>query len=195
MATHSSVLAWRIPGTGQPGRLQSMGSRRVRHDWSDLAAAAAAAFLKGNSISLKKHLLIKIWMSALSPFPFFLLKPSSNSRIPQLTVLSWSATTMLTWQPASLFLGNFFSWYPRSCLRLKPSPEIQCGNLPLSAMIRLYVKHWSKCQTKETKIPSLTEDDCLTQLTSVCPPNSSLLCYIYSGTWTIPLIFRLVANC
>ena len=39
MATHSSVLAWRIPGTGEPGRLQSMGSHRVRHDWSDLAAA------------------------------------------------------------------------------------------------------------------------------------------------------------
>ena len=42
MATHSSVLAWRIPGTGEPGGLQSMGSNRVGHDWSDLAAAAAA---------------------------------------------------------------------------------------------------------------------------------------------------------
>ena len=41
MATHSSVLAWRIPGTGEPGGLPSMGSHRVRHDWSDLAAAAA----------------------------------------------------------------------------------------------------------------------------------------------------------
>ena len=42
MATHSSVLAWRIPGTGEPGGLPSMGSHRVGHDWSDLAAAAAA---------------------------------------------------------------------------------------------------------------------------------------------------------
>ena len=40
MATHSSVLAWRIPGTGEPGGLPSMGLHRVRHDWSDLAAAA-----------------------------------------------------------------------------------------------------------------------------------------------------------
>ena len=40
MAAHSSVLAWRIPGTGEPGGLPSMGSRRVEHDWSDLAAAA-----------------------------------------------------------------------------------------------------------------------------------------------------------
>ena len=43
MATHSSVLAWRIPGTGEPGGLPSMGSHRVGHDRSDLAAAAAAA--------------------------------------------------------------------------------------------------------------------------------------------------------
>ena len=40
MATHSSVPAWRIPGTGKPGELPSMGSHRVGHDWSDLAAAA-----------------------------------------------------------------------------------------------------------------------------------------------------------
>ena len=41
MATHSSVLAWRIPGMGEPGGLLSLGSHRVGHDWSDLAAAAA----------------------------------------------------------------------------------------------------------------------------------------------------------
>ena len=40
MATHSSVLAWRIPGIGEPGGLLSMGSHRVGHDWSNLAAAA-----------------------------------------------------------------------------------------------------------------------------------------------------------
>ena len=41
MATHSSVLAWRIPWTVEPGGLPSVGLHRVRHDWSDLAAAAA----------------------------------------------------------------------------------------------------------------------------------------------------------
>ena len=40
-ATHSSVLAWRIPGTGEPGGLLSMGSHRVRHDWSALAGRQA----------------------------------------------------------------------------------------------------------------------------------------------------------
>ena len=44
MATHSSVLAWRIPGTGEPGGLPSMGSHRVGHDCSDLGAAAARPF-------------------------------------------------------------------------------------------------------------------------------------------------------
>ena len=45
MVTHSSILTWRIPGTGEPGGLPSMGSHRVGHEWSDLAAAAAAACL------------------------------------------------------------------------------------------------------------------------------------------------------
>ena len=41
MATHSSILAWRIPGTEEPGGLQPMGEHTVRHDWSNLVAAAA----------------------------------------------------------------------------------------------------------------------------------------------------------
>ena len=36
MATHSSILAWRLPGKDEPGGLQSMGSQRVRHDWTTL---------------------------------------------------------------------------------------------------------------------------------------------------------------
>ena len=56
MATHSSVLAWRIPGTAEPGGLPSMGSHRVRHDWSNLAEAAAGGFwLSGNPGTGKNH--------------------------------------------------------------------------------------------------------------------------------------------
>ena len=55
MATHSSVLAWRIPGTGEPGGLPSMGSHTVRHDWSDLAAAAVALTLGFIDINLLIH--------------------------------------------------------------------------------------------------------------------------------------------
>ena len=46
MATHSNIPAWRIPGTGEPGGLPSMGSHRVRYDRSDLAAATAVEMLK-----------------------------------------------------------------------------------------------------------------------------------------------------
>ena len=57
MATHPSVLVWRIPGTGEPGGLPSMGLHRVRHDWRDLAAAAAEIvyhFNNGYCMSLGK---------------------------------------------------------------------------------------------------------------------------------------------
>ena len=54
MATHSSVLVWRIPGISEPGGLPSMGSHRVGHDWSDLAAVAAEWYRWGCEI-LKEH--------------------------------------------------------------------------------------------------------------------------------------------
>ena len=56
MATHSSVFAWRTPGTGEPGGLPSMGSHRVGHDGSDLEAAAAA---DSKYVSLKGNLMQK----------------------------------------------------------------------------------------------------------------------------------------
>ena len=52
METHSRILAWRTPGTGEPGGLPSMGLYRVGHDWSDLAAAAAV----GNNDKNKNYL-------------------------------------------------------------------------------------------------------------------------------------------
>ena len=67
MATHSSILAWRIPGTGEPGGLPSMGSHRVRHDSSDLAAVAATALIttgggqgEVNTFEIPHHILPKV---------------------------------------------------------------------------------------------------------------------------------------
>ena len=57
MASHSSVLAWRIPGTGEPGGLPSMGSHRVGHDWSDLAAAVTSPLEK----EMATHSSILTW--------------------------------------------------------------------------------------------------------------------------------------
>ena len=68
MATYSSVLVWRIPGTGEPGELLSMGSHRVGHDWSDLAAAAAGALLRWQGDI--PHPGFPAWTSrSLSPSP------------------------------------------------------------------------------------------------------------------------------
>ena len=60
MATHSSVLAWRIPGTGEPDGLPSMGLHRVRHNWSDLAAAAEGTLRSYKLICLKNISNIKV---------------------------------------------------------------------------------------------------------------------------------------
>ena len=68
MATHSSVLAWRIPGTGKPGGLPSMESYRVGHNWSDLAAAAT----KSHFLYLfffKRNVIIKYISSVAQSYP------------------------------------------------------------------------------------------------------------------------------
>ena len=54
MVTHSNVLAWRIPGTAEPGGLPSMGSHRVGHDCSDMTEAAAAGTIKEHALNFKK---------------------------------------------------------------------------------------------------------------------------------------------
>ena len=52
-ATHSSIFAWRIPWTEEPGRLQSMGSQRVGHDRRDLAHSTISEFRGKNTLYLK----------------------------------------------------------------------------------------------------------------------------------------------
>ena len=67
MATHSSVLAWRIPGTGEPGGLLSMGSHRVGHDWSDLAAAAAPHSSPGLCVDIVTLALLSVILHFQDP--------------------------------------------------------------------------------------------------------------------------------
>ena len=71
MATHSSVLAWRIPGMEEPGGLPSMGLHRVGHNWYDLAAAAAVRSNHKDlcsiiSIYLKKKRKMKTWLYTIT---------------------------------------------------------------------------------------------------------------------------------
>ena len=107
MATHSSVLAWRIPGTGKPGELPSLGSHRVGHDWSDLAAVAAAAVLSKfrilaiiTTIQCWKVFIIqdgKCWVMVNSHLPI-------SSRSPFLSINSHSP-----------FLSPSRSWVTQMC--------------------------------------------------------------------------------
>jgi len=67
MATHSSVLAWRIPRMGEPGGLPSMGSHRVRHDWSDLHAIKWASPVAqwSKNLPAMKETWHKLWVQSL----------------------------------------------------------------------------------------------------------------------------------
>ena len=105
MATHSSILAWRIPGTGEPGGLPSMGSHRVGHDWSDLAAAAAAAVIKELFL---KHLFqqCSVWVILGQTCVFSVpSKKSLEEKGPERTVL-------IMWQN---FHTHFIIWYILVC--------------------------------------------------------------------------------
>ena len=83
MATHSSVLAWRIPETGEPGGLPSIGSHRVGHDWSDLAAHSIRWPLYSGLYPLSKiifhcfqlHILISKLINSSPNVPYFYLAP------------------------------------------------------------------------------------------------------------------------
>ena len=77
MATHSSVLAWRIPGTGEPGGLPSMGSHRVGHDWSDLAASLFLWYCTCQIQFISKHGLLQRLPNYTSYFSFFHLPHDS----------------------------------------------------------------------------------------------------------------------
>ena len=85
MATHSSVFAWRVPGTGEPGGLPSMGSHRVGHNWGDSAAAAAAVCV--------------CHCYSLSLFHLFL--PHPRSQVHSLHLCLYSC-------PANRFISNIF---------------------------------------------------------------------------------------
>ena len=65
MATHSSVLAWRIPGMGEPDGLPSMWLHRVGHDWSDLAAAAPVIQSEWSKSKREKQIYINRYMWSL----------------------------------------------------------------------------------------------------------------------------------
>ena len=92
MATHSSVLAWRIPGTGEPGGLPSKGSHRVGHDWSDLAAAAVWWYYHLRNLGFSAlHLKANIWETNVGRKGKIPLLKSKN----QLLTVKWGSKSFL----------------------------------------------------------------------------------------------------
>ena len=101
IATHSSVLAWRIPGMGEPRWLPSMGSHRVGHDWSDLAAAAAAdSILKSRDITLptKFHLVkAMVFQVVLYVCESWTIKKAECQRIDAFELWCWRRLLRVPW--------------------------------------------------------------------------------------------------
>ena len=92
MATHSSVLAWRIPGTGEPGGLPSPGSHRVGQDWSDLATAAADSIFKSRDITLPaKVRLVKgmVFPIVMYGYESWTIKKAEHQRIDASELWCW----------------------------------------------------------------------------------------------------------
>ena len=90
MATHSSVLTWRIPGTGEPGGLPSMGSHRVGHDWSDLAVAVRQ--------------FINVWISYILAYYHLLYNYKLNIFIPN--YLEKNFIILISIMPLTPYLFN-----------------------------------------------------------------------------------------
>ena len=135
MATHSSILAWRIPGTGKPGGLPSMGSHGIGHDWSDLAAAAWCVCvcvcvcvylyeLNSGLVGLKYiheiYLLIGIISLNAACSPFFLvfplelilieLKTMTEFLIPSLHLCLKFSFIFFIFISLCCILGDFLRW-------------------------------------------------------------------------------------
>ena len=143
MANHSSILAWRIPGTGEPGGMPSMGSHRVGHDWSDLAAVAAAGFLVIHYLpesSLHKHMSIESVMLSnhiilchlLSPFAFNLSQHqglfqwiSSSHQVVKVLKLQFQHQSF-QWIFRTDFIKDWLGWSlcsPRDSQESSPAPQ------------------------------------------------------------------------
>ena len=138
MATHSSVLAWRVPGMREPGGLSSMGSHRVRQDWNDLAAAAALigsvmAFVH-EGVFLSTRLILLWWeykeqqitfeLRRFLPFPTFFTSRTHST--PKCVAFSQS-------EGSCFFLSAMDPYFYRMC------GFVPSGLHPLSLLIPCYL--------------------------------------------------------
>ena len=146
MTTHSSVLAWRIPGTEEPGGLPSMGSHRVGHDWSDLAAAA-------NSTSQGRGIyIIKIFKGRFVSFHLL-------NHLHQYEVTYMYFRTILC-HLSIILLPKLFQLWPLGAFKLAllshmPSPFCNTSLLSgTTCQSHLVLSVWNNGQGKKKKLVS-----------------------------------------
>ena len=149
MAPHSSILAWKIPWTEEPGRLQSMRSQRVRHDWAtSLQNKTKPVLLK----SLKGGTVLRKWLLIHSEYVLKICQRSSSS---------------LTHWTAKKFPKHFY--YEPKCL-------LGFSSVQLLSRVRLFVTPWTvACQASL----SLTISQNLPKfmsIESVMPSKHFILC-------------------
>ena len=97
--TYSSVLVWRIPGTGEPGGLPSMGSHRVGHDWSNLAAAADSILKSRNITFPTKVPLVKamVFPAVMYGCESWTIKQAERRRIDAFELWCWRRFLRVPW--------------------------------------------------------------------------------------------------
>ena len=98
MATHSSVLAWRIPGTGEPSGRPSMRSHRVGHDWSDLAAADS--ILKSRTLLCQERSIwSKLWFFSVVMYgcESWTIKKAESRRTDAFELWYWRSLLRVLW--------------------------------------------------------------------------------------------------
>ena len=121
MAPHSSVLAWRIPWTGEPGGLPSMGSHRVGHDWSDLAAAVHNRVLRewtGEPMQDRQVLnLTGVGPRHRSQEHSYLLDYNLERRVPILTIIIFSIEPNWMLQTKKYLSKCPLNWQRSYCTR------------------------------------------------------------------------------
>ena len=134
MAPHSSILAWRIPGMGEPGGLPSMGSHRVGHNWSNLAAAWQLLIPPVATAGVWNHTAEWRWLRTLSTILFLAEWSGSSTEPPKVKSLhnSYSTVTYVCLMPRNGY--EFFFTVPleeTSCYfksnKIQPlSPWVPC---------------------------------------------------------------------
>ena len=149
MATHSSILAWRIPWTEEPGGLQSMGSQRVGHDWSDSFNALCSVCKLLHNLQYNHACMI--------PLSF---KIHSKKRKPRLQSVSQSVTLFSLYSSLVKCLSSLHisSWKAHPPSSSAPSSQLVttffefCGHLYLSSVSVHIV---SQCTSDTVYINSL----------------------------------------